>query len=106
MISFKVFIIEGGDTLSPQHKQAIARGRRGSRHSSTTKLKIAKSMEGKKNFEGEEHTERSKDLIGAKRGSADRIKGRRWIVNRRGKTYRKYQAPVGYKLGKREFNRR
>jgi hypothetical protein len=60
-------------------------------------------MEGKKNFEGENHSERSKDLIGAKRGSADRIKGRRWVVNRWNKTYRKHSAPNGYKIGQREF---
>lgn len=89
--------------MSNQHKQSIARARRGDRHSSNTKQKIAKSMEGKKNFEGKRHTSHAKNVIGAKRGQRDPIRGRHWIVNRSGKTYRRFQTPPGYKARRRVY---
>lgn len=89
--------------MSTYHKEKIAFAHRGNRQSAVTKAKISKSMKGKSNFEGKHHTDHAKDVIGAKRGSDDRIKGRRWIVNSSGKTYRRYHAPGDFKLGKRKF---
>lgn len=90
--------------MSPYHKEKIAAAHRGNRQSAETKKKISRSMDGKSNFAGKKHTDHAKDLIGAKRGSDDRIRGRRWIVNRAGKTYRRYKAPGDFKIGQRKYN--
>lgn len=90
-------------SMSPYHKEKIAAAHRGNRQSAQTKKKISRSMEGKSNFEGKKHTDHARDVIGAKRGSDDRIRGRRWIVNRADKTYRRYHAPGGYKIGRRKY---
>lgn len=90
-------------TMSPYHKEKIAAAHRGKRQSYYTRRKISRSMDGKSNFAGKKHTSHAKNLIGAKRGSDDRIRGRRWIVNSSNKTYRRYQAPGGYKIGRRKF---
>lgn len=89
--------------MTNPHKQAIARAHRGSRHSFNTKSKISKSMKGKQNFLGKHHNHHAKDVIGAKRGQRDPIKGKAWIVNRDGKTYRRYHAPPGFKTHKRVY---
>lgn len=91
-------------TMSPYHKEKIASAHRGNRQSASTKKKISRSMAGKSNFAGKKHSDHARDVIGAKRGSDDRIRGRRWIVNSSGKTYRRYHAPGGYKVGRRKFN--
>lgn len=90
--------------MSPYHKEKIAFAHRGNKQSASTKKKISKSMAGKSNFKGKKHTAHAKDVIGAKRGSDDRIRGRRWIVNSSNKTYRRYHAPGGYKIGRRKFS--
>lgn len=89
--------------LSQAHKEAIARYRRGRRHKPATKAKISKELEGTSNFEGKKHTRTAKTRISIKRGSYDPIKEKRWIVNSTNKTYRRYSAPSGYKLGRRTF---
>ena len=85
------------------HKAAIAQARRGRHQSASTKAKISKSMAGKTNHAGSTHTEKSKDRIRHKRGHDDRIDGKRWIVNSRDKTYRRNNAPEGFKIGQRKF---
>jgi len=86
------------------HKAAIASAHRGSRHDAETKSKISSSMSGKANHLGKKHSTASKDRIRHSRGHDDRIDGARWIVNRSDKTYRRDNAPDGYKIGKRKFN--
>ena len=86
------------------HKAAIASAHRGSRHDAETKSKISSSMSDKKNHLGKKHSSASKDRIRHTRGHDDRIDGARWIVNRSDKTYRRHQAPDGYKIGQRKFN--
>ena len=86
------------------HKAAIASAHRGSRHDAETKSKISSSMSGKANHLGKKHSTDSKDRIRHSRGHDDRIDGARWIVNRSDKTYRRDNAPDGYKIGKRRFN--
>lgn len=60
-------------------------------------------MAGKKNHAGSKHSFGSKDKIRHERGHDDRIRGKRWIVDVKDKTFRKYKAPEGFKLGKRKF---
>jgi hypothetical protein len=86
------------------HKAAIASARRGDRHDAKTKSKISSSMSDKKNHLGKKHSTASKDRIRHERGHDDRIDGARWIVNRSDKTYRRHNAPDGYKVGQRKFN--
>ena len=86
------------------HKAAIASARRGDRHDAVTKSKISSSMSDKKNHLGKKHSTASKDRIRHERGHDDRIDGARWIVNRSDKTYRRHNAPDGYKVGQRKFN--
>ena len=86
------------------HKAAIASAHRGSRHDAETKSKISSSMSDKKNHLGKKHSSASIDRIRHTRGHDDRIDGARWIVNRSDKTYRRHQAPDGYKIGQRKFN--
>jgi hypothetical protein len=86
------------------HKAAIASARRGDRHDAETKSKISSSMSDKKNHLGKKHSTASKDRIRHERGHDDRIDGARWIVNRSDKTYRRHNAPDGYKVGQRKFN--
>ena len=86
------------------HKAAIASAHRGSRHNAVTKSKISSSMSDKKNHLGKRHSTESKDKIRHERGHDDRIKDKRWIVNRSDTTFRRLSAPDGYKLGKRKFN--
>lgn len=106
MPTFKEFItLIRERSMSPYHKQAIARARRGDRHSSETKAKISKSMAGKKNHKGKKHSEGAKDRISIGRGSYDPIQGKSWIVNRRNKTYRRYHAPIGFKQHQRKFDK-
>lgn len=90
--------------MTPYHKAAIARAHRGNRQTSVTKKKISKSMEGKTNHKGKTHSKEARDRISAKRGQYDPIEGKRWIVSRSNKTYRRYKAPEGFKLGKRKYN--
>ena len=109
MLSFKEFITVEIDSIdersmSPYHKQAIARAHRGNKHSNETKAKIGKSMAGKKNHQGKKHSEGSKDRISIARGSYDPIQGKSWIVNRSDKTYRRYHAPIGFKQHKRKYD--
>lgn len=91
-------------SMTPSHKEKIASARRGDKHSSATKNKIAKSMAGKANHKGKKHTDIAKARISVKRGDYDPIKGKSWIVNSKEKTYRRYSAPDGYKLGKRVYS--
>ena len=86
------------------HKAAIASAHRGSRHDAETKSKISSSMSGKANHAGKKHSTASKDRIRHQRGHDDRIDGASWIVNRSDKTYRRHNAPDGYKIGQRKFN--
>ena len=86
------------------HKAAIASAHRGSRHDAETKSKISSSMSDKKNHLGKKHSTASKDRIRHQRGHDDRIDGASWIVNRSDKTYRRHNAPDGYKIGQRKFN--
>ena len=86
------------------HKAAIASAHRGSRHDAETKSKISSSMSDKKNHLGKKHSTASKDRIRHTRGHDDRIDGAKWIVNRSDKTYRRHNAPDGYKIGQRKFN--
>lgn len=82
-------------------KEKIAAGHRGNRQSITTRRKIARSMAGKSNFAGKEHSVASKDRIRHKRGHDDRVQGRRWIVNPTGKTYRRYKKPGTMHFGRK-----
>ena len=86
------------------HKAAIASAHRGSRHDAETKSKISSSMSGKANHAGKKHSTASKDRIRHERGHDDRIDGANWIVNRYDQTYRRHNAPDGYKIGQRKFN--
>jgi hypothetical protein len=86
------------------HKAAIASAHRGTRHNAVTRSKISSSMSDKKNHLGKKHSTASKDRIRHERGHDDRIDGARWIVNRSDKTYRRHNAPDGYKVGQRKFN--
>jgi len=87
------------------HKSAIARAHRGTRQSADTKAKISKSLAGREsNHSGKKHTAGAKNRIGTARGHADRIKGKRWIVNSKEKTYRRKSAPDGFKVGQRQYN--
>ena len=86
------------------HKAAIASAHRGTRHDAVTRSKISSSMSDKKNHLGKKHSTASKDRIRHERGHDDRIDGARWIVNRSDKTYRRHNAPDGYKVGQRKFN--
>lgn len=89
--------------MTKAHREKIAFSHRGREHNPSTKSKIARSMAGKKNHEGKKHTTAAKSRISIKRGEYDPIEGRRWIVNITGKTYRRYKAPEGFKLGKRRY---
>ena len=86
------------------HKAAIASAHRGTRHDAVTRSKISSSMSDKKNHLGKKHSTASKDRIRHERGHDDRIDGAKWIVNRSDKTYRRHNAPDGYKIGQRKFN--
>ena len=90
--------------MTGTHKAAIASAHRGSRHDTKTISKISSSMSGKKNHLGKKHSTDSKDKIRHERGHDDRIKDKRWIVDRSDTTFRRLSAPDGYKLGKRKFN--
>ena len=91
--------------MSGVHKNHIALAHRGTRQSAETKAKISKSLAGREsNHSGKKHTAGAKNLIGTARGHADRIQGRRWIVNSKEKTYRRKSAPDGFKVGKRQYN--
>lgn len=85
-------------------KEKIAAAHRGKRQSLETKRKISRSMDGKSNFQGKEHTTASKDRIRHKRGHDDRIDGRKWIVSSGGETYRRFKKPGSMKFG-RKFKR-
>jgi len=90
--------------MTGPHKAAIASAHRGTRHDAKTIKKISSSMSDKKNHLGKKHSTASKDRIRHERGHDDRIDGARWIVNRSDKTYRRHNAPDGYKVGQRKFN--
>lgn len=81
--------------MDAKHKAKISSARRGNTHTSATKRKISASLSGKEsNFAGKKHDNSTKDVIGDKRGHGDRIKGRKWIVNRfTSKTWRKNATP-------------
>ena len=89
--------------MDQRHRQAIARARRGSRQSSSTRSKISKSMKGKKNHLGKTHTKQARDRIAHKRGEYDPIGDKIWIVGRNGKTFRRKHAPEGFKSHKRVY---
>jgi hypothetical protein len=91
--------------MSGVHKNHIALAHRGTRQSAETKAKISKSLAGREsNHSGKKHTPGAKNRIGTARGHADRIKGKRWIVNSKEKTYRRKSAPDGFKVGQRQYN--
>jgi len=81
--------------MDAKHKAKIASSRRGYTHSGATKKKISMSLKGEpSNFAGKKHADSTKDIIGDKRGHDDRIKGRKWIVNKfTSKTWRKSSSP-------------
>ena len=99
MIRFKEFILE----MDEHHKSAIARAHRGKRQSKSTRSKIASSMSGKQNRLGTEQSRAARDRISVKRGDYNPIGNKGWIVNSKGKTFRKQFAPNGFKLHKRKF---
>jgi len=78
-----------------KHKAKIASAHRGNTHTFATKRKISGSLVGKQsNFAGKKHDNSTKDIISDKRGHDDRIKDRKWIVNRfTSKTWRKTATP-------------
>lgn len=82
-------------------REKIAAAHRGKKQSFSTKRKIARTMAGKSNFEGQSHSTASKDRIRHKRGHDDRVDGRRWIVAPGGKTYRRYKKPGSMHFGRR-----
>lgn len=81
-------------SMTPAHKDALAKAHRGKRLSSETKKKISKTMAGTSNFAGHKHKKLDKERIGVARGHDDRIQGRKWIVKRvGGKTFRRHGLP-------------
>jgi hypothetical protein len=90
--------------MTGPHKAAIASAHRGTHHDAETRSKISSSMSGRANHAGKKHSTDSKDRIRHERGHDDRIDGAKWIVNRSDKTYRRHNAPDGYKIGQRRFN--
>lgn len=82
-------------------KEKIAAGHRGNRQSAETKRKISRSMAGKSNFQGKEHTTASRDRIRHKRGHDDRVDGRKWIVAPGGKTFRRFKKPGSMHFGRK-----
>ena len=87
------------------HKAAIAHAHRGTHQSPETKKKISKSLSGQKsNHSGKKHDDEAKNRISNARGHYDPIKGKSWVVNADDKTYRKDNAPQGFKKHKRKFN--
>lgn len=90
-------------TMSAQHKARIAASRSHTTQTPETKRKIAKAMAGKKNHAGKKHSESAKKKIADTRGDRDPIQGRHWIVDVKGKTYRRYSTPIGYKPHKRTY---
>lgn len=93
-------------TMTTLHKKRIAAARAEHTHTPATKRKISRSMEGKKNHEGERHGRAAKKKISQARGSYDPIRGRHWIVNVTNKTYRRYETPIGYKPHQRTYRDR
>ena len=93
------------EKMAGLHKAAIASARRGSRHSPETKKKISKALSGEKsNHSGKTHDDEAKNRISNARGHYDPIKGKSWVVNSSDKTYRKDNAPEGFKKHKRKFS--
>jgi hypothetical protein len=67
----------------------------------SVKRAISRAMKGKSNFEGKTHTKKSKTEIKLKRGTGDRIQGRKWSVDREtGETSRTYALPDDHKWGR------
>lgn len=90
------------EALSTLHKRRIAAAHTGLKQSSSTKSKISSSMSGKSNFAGKRHSEKSRIKIGDSRGHDDRVQGRKWRVDRSGKTTRVYKlgSSADYKWGR------
>ena len=92
------------EKMSGLHKAAIASAHRGTNQSPDTKKKISKSLSGKtSNHSGKVHDDEAKNRISNSRGHYDPIKGKAWVVNSDNTTYRKDNAPQGYKLHKRKY---
>ena len=92
------------EKMSGLHKAAIASAHRGTHQSPDTKKKISKSLSGERsNHSGKKHDDEAKNRISNARGHYDPIKGKAWVVNSDNTTYRKDNAPQGYKLHKRKY---
>ena len=79
----------------------LGKGKRGKARPPSVRRKISQAMKGKSNFEGETHTDSSKQKIADRRGHDDRVDGRKWIENKAsGKTFRRYTKPDNYKWGR------
>jgi len=77
-----------------RHRIKLSVAKKGKPRPSSVRRKISKSMAGKSNFAGKEHTSKGKQNISDGRGDYDPIKGKKWYVTKSsGKTYRKNRNP-------------
>lgn len=102
MINFKAFmeLDEDSEGWRSLHWK-LGKGKRGKARPPSVRRKISRAMSGQSNFEGEKHTDTSKQKIADKRGHDDRVDGRKWVKNKNtGETARKYTKPDNYRWGR------
>lgn len=99
MLSFLAYLQLDESQTSLHFK--LGKGKRGKARPPAVRRKISQAMKGTSNFEGQSHSDSSKQKIKDSRGHDDRVDGRKWVENKHtGKTFRKYTKPDNYRWGR------